>query len=158
MACSRPLTTASSLFRRLHRLTTHSFSTGHPTNTNFRNSSGVGDAIEAKKRMKLVNDSFYCISVDVPGLTKNELNMWLDAKKDIRYEGKCKGEAKYGDVGRLYKGTIEGRPLLIRVCDMDQLKAELNHGVLYITLPLKEDAKMHIQRKREKLEKEKGQL
>ncbi|XP_059657534.1 uncharacterized protein LOC132304047 [Cornus florida] len=103
--------------------------------------------------IKLVRDEFYRIRLDLPGLGSKDLDLWVDKKKDIVFAGKCKNEPKHGYEGGLYNGTIPGCPLL---CDMDQIKAELNQGVLWISLPLTEEGKKAIQWQRSvefKLEK-----
>ncbi|XP_059655173.1 uncharacterized protein LOC132302353 [Cornus florida] len=101
---------------------------------------GVGDRKGCSKAFekKLVHDRFYLIRLNLPGVTSDDLKIMVDEKKDIVLEGKCKSEAKYGYGGSVYNGRIPGCPLL---CKMDQLETEMIDGVLWITLPLTEDAR-----------------
>ncbi|XP_059659062.1 26.2 kDa heat shock protein, mitochondrial-like [Cornus florida] len=153
MASLRKAVTVSSFFarsihRRLHphhhRLTAfspsaaHSFSTGDPFNVNSQNPSGPVKVEIPDYEMNVVNNNLCCIRFDVPGLTAEDLKLWVDENKVIRFEGRCKSQPKYEDEGRLYEGVIENGPWVL---EMDQLKAELKHGVLWISLPLNEYAK-----------------
>ncbi|XP_059655178.1 24.1 kDa heat shock protein, mitochondrial-like [Cornus florida] len=148
MASLRPLTTASRLFsmslRRLHHhrhtafspAASRSFCTGYPFKGDHTQKTSV--AGEPYRELKLVNGGFCCIRFDVPGLTTKDLSVWMDDSGGIRVEGKCQSEPKYEEEGRFYGATIPPCPMVLQ---MDQVKAELKHGVLWITIPLTEHAK-----------------
>ncbi|XP_059657537.1 uncharacterized protein LOC132304050 [Cornus florida] len=103
---------------------------------------------------KLVNDSFYLMRLDLPGVSSDDLKMWVNEKKDVVFEANCRREAKYGYDGGFYSGNIPGCPLL---CDMEQLKFEMDDGVVWVTLPLTEDAKRAVKWQRDLLVKPEAQ-
>ncbi|XP_059655177.1 heat shock 22 kDa protein, mitochondrial-like [Cornus florida] len=145
--CRKAATVSSSLaisLRRLHfhhRLATfspsaaHWFSTGHPFNDEHTEDPVAMEEIYPK----LVKDSLYCFKVELQGLTSEDLKIWVDENRDIIFEGKCKTQPKFGYEGRIYKGIIEAKSKMD--CDVDQLKAKLKHGVLWVTVPLNQEAK-----------------
>ncbi|XP_059655175.1 uncharacterized protein LOC132302355 [Cornus florida] len=152
MALFRKAATAFAMsVHRLHRhhgltafspFAAHCFSTGYPSNPCHPNNPFRTPTHE----VKMVDDSYICVRIDVPGLTSNELKMSLDKHNFIRYEGKCKSEAEYEDEGRWYGGTIECSP---KDCHMDLLKAELKHGVIWISMPLNEETKTRLKKLRQ---------
>ncbi|XP_059655168.1 uncharacterized protein LOC132302347 isoform X2 [Cornus florida] len=161
MASSRPLATVSRLFsnslRRLHhhRLNNfspsagaHSFCTGHSSNEEVHPSNeGVIDL-----ESKVVDDSYKCSKIDVPGLNSKDLKIWVNEKGEIKYEGRSKSLPKYEYKGRLYQGTIEVCP----DCHVEQFKAEVIHGVLWITSPLTTKEKIRLKKKSDELLDQKG--
>ncbi|XP_059657536.1 uncharacterized protein LOC132304049 [Cornus florida] len=162
MSSSRPLTTASRLFsmslRRLqhhHRFkpfspsAAHSFSTGPTPYTKLpfdprlytKNPFGVAEQNGAPRTAydkTIVNDSFYVVRWDLPGIASEDLKIWVNEKKELVLEGKIKGEPKYEYSGGDYSCSIPSFPELFHV---EQFTAELKHGVVWIILPLTEMAK-----------------
>ncbi|XP_059655172.1 small heat shock protein, chloroplastic-like [Cornus florida] len=157
MASSRSLTSASRLFamslRRLHqqhRLTGFSpsaaryFRTLHYLNLDdlTKNPFGVANDANGEPRKafwrRVLGEGFLVTRYDLPGLTPEGLKVWVNEREEIVFEGKIKSQPGCEDDGEDYRGLMSGRP---GMCDVEQFKAEVKHGVLWITIPLNEDAR-----------------
>ncbi|XP_059657539.1 uncharacterized protein LOC132304051 isoform X2 [Cornus florida] len=147
MASARPLTTASRLFSTsLHQQSPHaakSFSTRHcPTMDGYtKNPFGVAiDNIDGPRGPRR-GDSVVKVRVDLPGMISEGLKLWVDENRNIGFEGKIKSEPKYEYEGGSYHGVIPLRPMMSKMCKVDEFEAELTHGSLWLTLPLSEKPK-----------------
>ncbi|XVF52627.1 hypothetical protein PTKIN_Ptkin05aG0033400 [Pterospermum kingtungense] len=90
---------------------------------------GPQGTYEAKK----VEEGLF-VRVDMPGISKNEVQLWKDNDKVfIKGEGKKKSE--YESSGRTYSGSID-------VCsdylDINKIKAGVESGVFRMLIPKKE--------------------
>ncbi|XP_059655171.1 uncharacterized protein LOC132302350 [Cornus florida] len=94
---------------------------------------GVVDLVQT-----LVNDSYICVKIDVPGLKSKDLKIWVNEKRVIIFMGRSKCPPKYWCRGWFYGGTIRDCPL---DCKVENFKAEVKNGVLWVTVPLADDAK-----------------
>ncbi|XP_059657540.1 uncharacterized protein LOC132304052 [Cornus florida] len=150
MASARPLTMVSKLFstsfRRLHQQH-RLYSTRHcPSMDAYtKNPFGVADEYIGGPRwprkvylIKICGESLVVLKVDLPGMVSEGLKLWVDEERNIAFEGKIKSEPKYDYEGGSYHGVIPVIPLL---CHVEKFKFELTHGVLWVSLPLTEEAK-----------------
>ncbi|XP_059657538.1 small heat shock protein, chloroplastic-like isoform X1 [Cornus florida] len=156
MASSRSLTSASRLFamslRRLHqqRLTGFSPSAAryfctsqyHNLDEYTKNPFGVANDANGGPRKvlwrRLLGEGLLVTRLDLPGLISEGLKVWVNESKDIVFEGKIKSEPDYEYEGGDQRGIISANQMM---CDVEQFKAEVKHGVLWVTIPLNEDAK-----------------
>jgi HSP20 family protein len=94
------------------------------------------------------NDDAYFVKIDVPGLDAKDIDMHVtkdvltikgERKEDADADGRMK-EKKHQREERYYGSFHRTLPLRTPV-DSDHVDAKLNNGVLYVTLPKREETK-----------------
>lgn len=83
--------------------------------------------------------SVYKMRFDIPGMTKNDVKVWVEENMLVIKAEKLPKEAKEGEAEEEWSaksyGRYNSRIALPEHIDLGKIKAEVKDGVLYVTIP-----------------------
>ena len=87
------------------------------------------DSFEGEKRYGNFeeNGDFYSMTVDVPGVTKSDLELLVTPEKEIKLKGATDDRSRKRAIDKTLSSPVDA--------NTDKIEAKLENGVLHISIP-----------------------